>query len=57
MKKKTLGRPRNPVAQHMNTFNKPVTMRNKKKDYQRTLKHRKNGFEGSFFYDEYILKV
>ena len=49
MKKKTLGRPRNPVAQHMNTFNKPVTMRNKKKDYQRTLKHRKNGFEGSFF--------
>jgi hypothetical protein len=40
------GRPRSPVARHMNTFCKPARMRDKKKDYQRTPKHRQADFRG-----------
>lgn len=33
--KKKLPKPRNPVAQHNNTFNKPQTHRDRKKDEKR----------------------
>lgn len=42
------GRRRSPVAKHMNTFCKPARMRDKKKDYQRTPKHRPRDFGVSF---------
>lgn len=32
---------RNPVAKYMNEFNKPVKMRDKKKDYKRKPKNKK----------------
>lgn len=35
---------RNPVAKHAATFCRPATHRDKKKDYQRTPKHRHRDF-------------
>lgn len=37
-----LSRKRNPVAKNMNKFNKAVTMRDRKNDYQRNIKFKKN---------------
>lgn len=36
---------RNPVAKNMNKFNKPATHKNKKKDYSRKSKFKKNPTE------------
>lgn len=57
MKKTVEGRRRNPVAQHMNTFNKPAVHRSKKKDYRRTPKHRDRDLRGSFLGDARGLKT
>ena len=43
MKKKNTPVNNNPVAKNAHKFNRAVAFRNKKLDYSRTAKHRKNG--------------